>query len=556
MLAITTAALALMAQAAPIPLTRGSATQAEMTASDTAEATLRLRAGESADLVVEQQGIDVVVDLFGPDGTRLDSVDSPNGRQGPEPVRVIAREDGVYRLRIRPIAANEPRGRITIRVATLRGVAETRRLTARQQRARDAAARWFGRDNAPLPASGLIGAADELTPFDALAARATIIGLGEATHGSRELNDFRLALVQRLVARHNYRLIALEDSATRWRALEPYVGGRSATPAGALEWGWIGRRARRELLDWTRRWNLQHPGDAVRIIGVDPQDNGADRERLGAFLGRAYGAEAAAAWAAHAAELAAADEQTGVFGDSGTSAELRRFMREIVAQLSLDGPLLAAQLGEPDYHAALAAARDLAGFVDFNAGSGPFSHSRDWYMATALVRAMGETSSRPKAIYWGHNAHVSAAPTRWGPTGALLRRAFGCGYQAVATTFGAGAFIAQIPNDPDDRIATSRLAAAPSDEDRVETVLASLRPGTAHLSVWRCGEAPDDLPEWLRVERPLRWIGGLYAPDSAASAAYQPYRVTVAFDAIAYFPTVSAEDIPTDRPVVPPRRRP
>lgn len=545
----------LLTSTTPISLVRDSRVPLELGAGDIAEATLRLRSGESAEVVVEQQGVDVVVELFSPGGALLDSVDSPNGRQGPEPVAMLARESGLYRLRIRPIATNEPRGRITISLGVLRSVAETREITAERRRLRDEAARWIGQDSAALPGGGRLAVAAPLTPFDTLAAGATVIGLGEATHGSRQLNDLRLALVQRLVERHNFRLIALEDSAARWRILENYVAGRSATAPGPTEWGWIGRRTRQELLQWVRDWNMRHPTDLVRIVGVDAQENESDRRLLAAFLARAYGEAATAAWATHSAELQAADEQTAVFGDSGTSAALRDFLQQVVGQLTTDGPLLRARHGDVEYGAAIEAAQNISAFVDFNAGGGTFGHSRDWYMANAVLRAMNEAPARPKTIYWGHNAHVSAAATRWGPTGALLREAFGCGYRAIATTFGGGAFVAQIPNDPQDRIVASRLQAPEQNEERLETVLATIRPG-ASFSAWRCGAAETELPEWLRAARPMRWIGGLYAPDSAPSASYQPYRITAAFDAIAYFPVVAAEATPPPRPVVPPRRRP
>ena len=554
--ALAASALAAAAQPrpeAPIRLARGSIIQAEMGAADVRDMTLAMRAGESAELIVDQQGIDVVVELFGPGGALLDSVDSPNGRQGPEPVSLVAREGGIYRLRVRSIAANEPRGRIGIRVLALRSVAATGRLLAERRRLRDAAAAWLGRRNVPVPPDGRLDPGVSLPPFDALAADATIIGLGEATHGSREFNDFRLGLVQRLVTRHGFRLIALEDSASRWRALEDYVAGRTQTPATEIEWGWIGRRARAQLLEWVREWNVRHPADQVRVIGVDAQDNGRDRDLLGAFLGRAYGPAVAAAWMEQAAEIAAADAQTAVFGDSGTSLALRQFMHEILAQLSSDAALLRARLGDQAYGAALAAATTLAAFVDFNAGRGPLSHSRDWHMAAALARAISLGPNPTKAVYWGHNSHVSTEATSWGPTGAILRQTFGCGYRAIGTTFGAGDFIAQVPNDPTDRLAAISVAAA--GDDTIETALATVRPG-AHLSSWQCGDGATGIPEWLGAERRMRWIGGLYAPDSAPSAAYRAYRLPMAFDAIGYFPRVTAEPIPAGRPVVPPRQRP
>jgi len=516
------------------------------------DAILTLRAGESADLAVLQEGIDVVVEAHAPDGTLLESVDSPNGRQGDEPLSLFATVDGTYRIHVQPISANEPEGRITFRIVASRNATQTRRLLADRRRARLEAASWLRSWNAALPSGRVPANTEPLRPLDELAQGAQVIGLGEATHGSRELNDFRLAVVQRLVTRNGFRLVALEDSASRWRALEPYVQGEAANPVGTLEWGWIGRRVRRELLDWARQWNLEHPNDRIRIIGVDPQDNLASREQLGAFLEQAYGSGLAAQWRVRLAELAAADEQTAIFGDSGTSQELRQFVMEIAAQLAGDGPLLRRRFGDRAYEDARSAAGDLAAFTDFNTGSGAIGHSRDWYMALAILRAIDQGRTRPKAIFWAHNSHVSAAETRWGPTGALLRQAFGCGYRALASTFGAGAFVTQLAGDPDNRLIIGQVR-APADET-AEGVLTLVRPG-AHLTVWGCGDTVNQAPAWLQADRPLRWIGGIYSPTTLPSGNYRPYRLTVAFDAIAFIPEVVAETIPPDLPRIPARQR-
>jgi len=49
-------------------------------------------------VVVEQQGIDVVVTLLDPDGALLIRMDSPNSKVGPEAVSTVARSAGVYSL--------------------------------------------------------------------------------------------------------------------------------------------------------------------------------------------------------------------------------------------------------------------------------------------------------------------------------------------------------------------------------------------------------------------------------------------------------------------------
>ena len=51
---------------------------------------LVLKSNESADLVVLQQGVDLPVDLISPAGKVITTVDSPDGREGPEPLTIRA----------------------------------------------------------------------------------------------------------------------------------------------------------------------------------------------------------------------------------------------------------------------------------------------------------------------------------------------------------------------------------------------------------------------------------------------------------------------------------
>jgi erythromycin esterase len=513
------------------------------------DATLVLGKGESAEIAVTQRGIDVVVRVRAPDGSLIDDFDSPNGREGDERVSLTATRAGPYRLRIKPISTAEPQGAIDIRLVALRSAGETERLLRRATQSRLEAAQWLRRDDAPLNIDQ-IRTALSIPPLDKIASTARLVGLGEATHGSRELNDVRLAIVQRLVERSGFRLVALEDSVSRWRALEPYVSGQTAVASVPTEWGWIGRRSRKALLEWARRWNLQHPSDPVRLVGVDPQDNGIARNALGPLLKRAFGQQLPSDFDEALKEVAAADEQTAVFGDSGVSTKTRDFFQLLLARLATDAPILRSSLGDADYERTLDYTSELAAFTDFNADSSNLARSRDWYMALETLRAVGD-GPPVKAIYWGHNAHVSTASASNGTTGAILRRALGCGYQAIATTFGEGSFLAQLPNDLADRLHVNEVGL--SDEESIESVLARVRGGT-HIAAWQCA-AQADKPAWLGDPHKMRWVGGLYASDSAPSASYRPFRLTDAFDAVVYVPVVHAEADPGDQPVIPARKR-
>ena len=130
-------ALAAAAPGSGIELVPGRPATVDLGPAGTRDAAVELRRGESAEIAVLQQGIDVVVEVRSPAGTLLHTVDSPNGRQGDEPVSLFAGEGGRYRIHVRPISASEPAGQIVFRIVALRDRAETRALLAERRRARE-----------------------------------------------------------------------------------------------------------------------------------------------------------------------------------------------------------------------------------------------------------------------------------------------------------------------------------------------------------------------------------------------------------------------------------
>jgi len=85
---------------------------------------IKLSAGQYLYVVVDQRGIDVVVSLFGPGGKKLSEVDSPNGKQGPEPVSMIVETTGDYRLEVRSLEKAAAAGRYEVKLEELRTATE------------------------------------------------------------------------------------------------------------------------------------------------------------------------------------------------------------------------------------------------------------------------------------------------------------------------------------------------------------------------------------------------------------------------------------------------
>jgi erythromycin esterase len=470
-------------------------------------------------------------------------------------VFISATRAGSYTVRVRTLADNEPVGRYRLTVVKIRDAAATRGLADERRRIRQEAVDWLAARSMVVPAVSQIDARSPLKLLDEIAERSRVMGLGEATHGSREFADFRLATTKRLVERNGYRVIAVELSAQRTRDLAGYVNGdgeKTDLVRRALDFGWFGRRSFAELVEWARTWNAARPTDRVQIVGVDAQGFVPSLDWLEAFVGQAYGEAARERWIAASAELRAADEQTAVFGNSDVSGPTRSFAIELYTRLRDDETILKRRLPAADVDRATAVGRDLAQFADFNGGEQGLSQNRDWYMALNVIQSLNEAPAASKIVFWAHNAHVAHSSVRYKPSGTILRSALGCEYTAIGGTFDRGGFIAQIPGNPKADLAVTILP--PANDEVIDSAVADVARGTA-LITWPCNTGVKGVPSWLTQPRPMRWVGGIYVPGGAPSTATRTFTLTTDFDGVFFIPEVTAEEIPTDRPVVPPRSR-
>ena len=536
----------------------GGSVDATLTPTTAHDYQLLLSSGESVDLVVQQIGVDIVVEVRDPAG-RISSFDSPNGRNGPEPVEIIADRSGLYSLRVRAFDTSEPTGKYHLQVNAWRNARETTALLRSRELARDSATRWLAARSAPIPPSGIVAGAGSLAPLDSLAARARVIALGEATHGSKEFNDFRISATRRLIERNGFRLIAIEASTARLDVLNKYIHGEiDAGPlfTRALESGWIGRRAQRDLVRWLRGWNAAHRSEQVSLIGVDPQDNEIARDSLVSFLGRAYGSDFVDRLAPMFREFAAADSQTLVFGNSSIDSTARAASMELLATLELDAAVLSARFGTAAVEASRSTARQLVEFAEFNAwGAGILNRSRDYFMALNLFDALARAGGKTKAVYWAHNSHVAHTQNRSanGTTaGGWLRQWLGCDYAAIGASFGEGAFVVQMPNDLTDRLWIAQLP--PSPAESIDAVLSKVRAGGS-IATWPCRVDPVRIPGWLSRAQRMHWAGGLLSQSASPSESFRSFDLLRDFDAVYIIPRVSADEMPTDRPIIPGRKR-
>lgn len=119
------------------PLELGKPLERELAGGQSHAYRLTLSAGQYLHVVVEQRGIDVVVTLFGPAGQKLLEVDSPNGTEGPEPLRWIVETAGLYRLEVRSLENDAKPGRYEVKLVELRAATSRDRDLAEAEKLYD-----------------------------------------------------------------------------------------------------------------------------------------------------------------------------------------------------------------------------------------------------------------------------------------------------------------------------------------------------------------------------------------------------------------------------------
>lgn len=505
-------------------------TPLELRGGETHEYALPLTRGEYVRLVVEQRGIDVVVAVFAPDGTKLAEVDSPNGANGPEPVPIAPKSDGRYRVEVRAFDANAKPGQYAIRVEERLTPRAYRQRLAEERKRDEAVIAWMRARAIPLRSVEAGSGFSDLAPLEPLFSRVRVVGLGEATHGSREIFALKHRLIEFLVARMGFTLVAFEGSVTMMEPLNEYVAGRldrETALAPLTPEGWItDTKEFVALLDWLRAHNASVPeARRVRLAGLDPQVNGPAIDYLRKYADPRF----------HALleSVREQDRNAVQFARTEVSAEMLQGLRRLLSYLVVNEGELVRRTSAAAHRRAVDSARLLVQFGEFNASLPPGEGgTRDQYMADHLLRAMQPDT---RAVVWAHNSHVAARQTgSYPPMGGFLRGAFGDGYYALATAFDRGSFQAQLPRVTPPEVREFTLP--PAEEGTVDWFLARATDGTAIVDLRRDPPADKRIAEWLQMQHRMHWVGAIF---SDGASPWQPFVLARDFDGLAFVETTT-----------------
>ena len=391
---------------------------------------------------------------------------------------------------------------------------------------------------------------ESFAPFFDRFGDASVVLLGEATHGSSEFYRARAAITRRLIERHGFTIVAVEADWPDAARIDAYVRHHAPRPRRGESfvrfptWMWRNRETL-AFADWLRGHNegLQ-PERRASFHGLDVYSLSESIHAVIAYLARIDPDGAAMARRRYACLTPWQDEPAAygravVHGgrdpcEAKVVAQLREMLANRLAYMHADGEAWFDAV----QNARIVRAAELYYRLMYR-GSTESWNLRDRHMFETLQAVIAQRSYGSKAVVWAHNSHVgNAAATAMGwqgqfNIGELCRTAYGD--EAVLIGFGTDTGTVAAASDwgADMEIKTVRPARPDSYEH------AFRRTGIARsLTDWRSGRGP--LAELLRTPLLERAIGVVYRPESELLSHYFEAVLAEQFDAWLWFEQTNA----------------
>lgn len=509
-----------------------------------------LSTGQYLKVVVDQRGIDVVVTALRPDGVKISEVDSPNGTQGPEPISVAASASGVYQFEVRSLEANAAPGRYEIRLEELLSAEQYRRRLVDENVRDEAVVARLKNQAIPLRSVTAGSGLDDLMPLKDVLRDVRVVGLGEATHGTREFFQLRHRILEFLVKDMGYTVLAVEGSYAAFMNINDYVlhgkGDRAKVLADQKYWI-LDTEEVAAMIDWMRAHNQTVPNERkVKFLGIDSNANELAMRLVTDYLGKVAPERVQSAETVFQ-NILPEDLKAINFAPTEVPAARRSDLYKLISHLVLNKARFVRDTSPEEFETALQHLRLIAQFTEFNSpGVVDGGGTRDGYMAENFQYIVNGEKPTTRFIVLAHNAHISKRDTGNLPAmGSYLQKSFGNGYYAFGFAFNQGSFQAQVAGQGTPRVREFTLGAAP--ERTVEWYFA--RTGIASYIVdLRRLQNDETLSQWLKATHRMHWVGAIFSEEWGQSQWTQPFLLSRDFDGLIFIEkTTSARPTPTGR---------
>jgi erythromycin esterase len=391
---------------------------------------------------------------------------------------------------------------------------------------------------------------DDLLPLQPLIGTASLVGLGEATHGSHEFFTMKHRLLEFLVEKMGFRMFAMEGSWSAGEQINQYIVQGQGDAGKVLQlfhfWSWNTQEVL-DLLKWMRAYNadpthlqktsfagfdckLIEPNTYESVIqylqAVDPQ-----RVATVASLYQGLRPDPAVSMLKYEAAYQQLPQST-----------LQRYVtqaRQVYDLLTQQQAAYEKRSSPQAFALAVQEARVIVQHAQiYSVNPDQAGGFRDEAMAGNIAWLHEQTQSGKKLVLWAHDVHIATGEQP--AMGWYLRQRYGTHYLAVGTSFYEGSFNAHGLDDKNQLTPVQPFDVQLSDPGSYNETFGHLGLSLFALDLRHLPDGAAD--QWLQVPHNFAMaIGAVYDSrrESYMSLLFLPHY----FDVLIHIQKVTASHL-------------
>ncbi len=383
---------------------------------------------------------------------------------------------------------------------------------------------WLQHNAIPLKHVEAGNGFSDLQPLKQLLKDVKVLGLGETTHGTREMFQLKHRLIDFLVMEMGFDTFTIEASFAACQPINDYVlhgiGDRAAVLTGQWYIPWDTEEVS-AMLDWMRAYNQNAPDEKkVRFYGLDITRNATGRKFVLDYL-RTVASDRVDTTETLFEAFAKEEAKWPLQMDEETKNALAHLLpqfQSVIDDFLAHKDSFVGHSSLREFDLAVQYVRVMQQFIlTYAADVLPPSQSttRSIAMAENLVWLADQARPDAKFMVWAHNAHVAVADTSIEEPncGYRLREKYGQAYFAFGFEFNQGSF--QTRTKPPDKLPgdIKEVTLPPSPEGSFSWYLSQTKTDLFMLNLRASADDPV-VEQWLDLPQPMHFVAWHYNDTS------------------------------------------
>ncbi len=298
-------------------------------------------------------------------------------------------------------------------------------------------------DNYITPLNGTSPSLDnsDLSVFDKFS-DAKIIGLGEATHGTKEFFEMKHRIFKYFAENYGFKIFGFEADMGECIYIDRFITKGIGTIDEAMNkmhfWTWKTMEVK-DLILWMKNYNVgKSPQNQIHLLGIDCQYTNYNKGLIEDYL-KNYENSYPNYIDSILEKISSLTYQDGEAINTTEKLKLKNNCDSVYTYFENNKNSLISKSGEFEYDIIVRLLEESKQFLDVITET--LYNYRDYYMAKNAIRLTNLLGGETKVILWAHNLHVARDLNfSTGSLGYVISLILGINYKVIGFSFDQGEF--------------------------------------------------------------------------------------------------------------------